>query len=242
MRGSGKHLAARPRSKSSTRLGIAAMLALTLMVAAGALIALGGHHRVDSATQASSSREQLIDAIAVLRRPQTSADLHSPTITRLLSGYNPKREPWDAWGAPDRPLIRRAAVTPWGEAVFLVPVKPTSGHGQERMLWTTRSFIEGAAAATDVKTFGEVNNVGQVKRRIGGREEVLDRFVAVVPDGVAKVLLGRLVMRVSDNVAAAQANGKLVGATPVMFWFGPDGNAVRRIAFVAGRYRSFAVN
>jgi hypothetical protein len=242
MRGRGKHLAARFRSESTTRLAIAAMLALTLMVTAGgALVVLGGHHRVDSATRAVSSREQLINAIVVLRRTQTSADLHSPIIARLLSGYNPKREPWDAWGAPDRPLIRRAAVTPWGEAVFLVPLKPTSGRDQEGMLWTTRSFIEGAATATEVKTFGEVNNVGQVKRRIGGREEVLDRFVAVVPDGVAKVLLGRLVMRVHDNVAAAQANGKLVGATPVMFWFGPDGNAIRRIVFVAGSYRSVAV-
>jgi hypothetical protein len=220
---------------------IAAVLAVTLVIGAGALILLGRQHRANSPTRAVSDRQQLVDIIGALRRPQTFADLHSPTIARLLSGYQTRREPWDARGAPELPLIRRAAVTPWGEAVFLVPLKPTSGRRQEGLLWTTRSFTDCCSTAADVKTFGEVNNEGQVKRRIGGREEALDRFVAVVPDGVAKVQLGRLMMTVHDNVAAAQANGNLVGPTPVMFWFGPDGNAIRRIGDMAGSYRSLAI-
>jgi hypothetical protein len=49
-------------------------------------------------------------------------------------------------------------------------------------------------------------------------------------------------MLVHDNVAAEQANGNLVGATPVMFWFDTGGHVIRRIGFMAGSYRSFAVS
>lgn len=220
---------------------VAAVLAVTLVIGAGALILLVGQHRAGSPTYAVPGREQLVDIIGALRRPRTSADVHSPTIARLLSGYNPGREPWDARGAPDLPLIRRAAVTPWGEAVFLVPLKPNGGLRQEGLLWTTRSFTDCCVTPAEMQTLGEANNAGRVKRRIGGREEVLDRFVAVVPDGVARVQLGRLVMTVHDNVAAAQASGNLVGRRPTMFWFGPNGNAIRRIGDLAGSYRSLAI-
>jgi len=221
-------------------LAIAAVLAVTLVIAAGALVLLGGHRQAASPTGAVSGRQQLVDVVAVLRRPQTSADLHSPAIARLLSTYHGRLEP--GWGAPDRPLIRRAIMTPWGQGVFLIPVKPAGGRGQEGLAWATGGFIDCCATAADVKRFGEVNNAGQVNGRTGRRGGAIDRFVAGVPDGVAKVQLGQLVMPVHANVAAAQANGNLVGATPVMLWFGPDGNVIRRIGDMAGDYRSLVVS
>lgn len=223
-------------------LATGAVLAVTLLIAAGALILLGGHHRARTSTRAIAGRHQLVGVIGALRRPQTSVDLHSPTIARLLSAYNPSREPWDSWGAPDLPLIRRAAVTPWGQGVFLIPVKPTSGRRQEGLLWSTSSFTDCCATAADMRAQGFVNNAGQAMRRTVGHGEAIDRFVAVIPDGVAKVQLGHLVMAVHNNVAAAQANGNLVGATPVMFWFGPDGDVIRRIGDLVGSYRSVAVS
>jgi len=218
-------------------LATAAVLVVTLVIAGGALILLGGHHRAGNPTRASSGRQQLIFVIEVLRRPQTSADLHSPTIARLLSTYDRSPQRWDRWGAPDLPLIRRATVTPWGEGVFLIPVKPTSGRGQEGLLWATRSFNNCCATAADMKAFGEVNSAGQATSRTVGRGKAIERFLAVVPDGVAKVQLGHLVMPVRDNVAAAQANGNLVGVTPVTFWFGPDGDVIRRIGDLTGKWR-----
>jgi hypothetical protein len=218
------------------------VIAVTLMIAAGALILLGGHHRAASPSRAVAGRQQLVDVIGALRRPQTSTDLHSPAVARLLSSYNQGREPWDSWGAPDLPLIRRATVTPWGEGVFLVPVKPTSARRQEALLWATPSFMNRCATAADMRTHGFVNNAGQATGRTGGRGKALERFIAVVPDGVAKVQLGQLVMPVHDNVAAAQANGKLVGAIPVMFWFGPDGDVIRRIGDLVGHDRSVAIS
>ena len=223
-------------------LAAGAVLAVTLVITGGALILLGGYHRAVSSSRAVSGRQQLVDVIRALRRPQTSADLHSPAVARLLSRYNPSREPWDSWGAPDLRLIRRATVTPWGEGVFLIPVKPTSARRQEGLLWATPGFMDCCATAADMRTQGFVNNAGQATGRTVGRGKALDRFIAVVPDGVAKVQLRHLVMPVHDNVAAAQANGKLVGATPVMFWFGPDGEVIRRIGDLVGSYRSVAVS
>lgn len=228
------------------RVASAAVLSVTLVVslviAVGAVVLLGGNHRAGGPTRAISGRQQLVDAIGVLRRPQTSADLHSPTVARLLSGYNRSRAPWDRWGAPDLPLVRRATVTPWGEAVFLIPVKPTSGRSQEGLLFATRSFTDCCATAADMKTFGEVNNVGPAQGRAARRGKAIERFVAVVPDGVAKVQLGRLVMPVRDNVAAAQAKGNLVGSVPVILWFARDGDAIRRIGDMAGNYRSLTIS
>jgi hypothetical protein len=223
-------------------LATGAVLAVALVIAAGALVLLGRPHRAGRPTSAISGREQLARDIGALRRRQTSADLHSPAIARLLSTYSPSREPWDRWGAPDRPLVRRGAVTPWGQGVFLVPVKPAGDRGQEGLLVATAGFRDCCATAADMRKWGFVMNAGQATSRSIGEAKAVERFVAVVPDSVAKVQLGHLVMPVHDNVAATQASGNSVGATPVMFWFGPDGDVIRRIGDLVGSYRSVAVS
>ena len=207
-RGSGRPLGA---GRIAGGLATAAVVAVALVIGAGALMLARGHHRVAIPTQtssgrANSGRQQLIDDIGALRRPQTYVDLHSPAIARLLSTSKNGIEPSRGWGAPDRALIRRASAR-WG-GIFLVPVKPTRGRGEEGLLWATSRFMDCCATAAELKAFGEVNNAGQVKRRGAGRGQAIDRFVAVVPDGVTKVQLGRLLMPVHDNVAAAQASGQ----------------------------------
>jgi hypothetical protein len=89
---------------------------------------------------------------------------------------------------------------------------------------------------------GDVMNLGQATGRRIGRGKAIERFLTVVPDGVAEVQLGRVVMPVHDNVAVAQASGNLVGAIPVMFWIGAGGEVVRRIGDLAGSYRSVALS
>jgi hypothetical protein len=237
----------RPRGRPGPgRIGgslvMAAALTFTLVIMVGALILLAGHHRPGSSAGAVSGRQQLIDILGPLRRPQAPADLHSPVIARLLSTYNPGRAPWDRRGAPDLPLVRRAAITPWGQAVFLVPVKPVGGRGQEGLLVATRNFTGCCGTPAGLETSGDVVTTGQATGRRVGHGQAIERFIAVVPDGVAEVQLGHLLMRVHNNVAAAQANGRLVGPTPVMFWFDAGGEIIRRIGDLAGSYRSIAVS
>jgi hypothetical protein len=95
--------------------GVVSMVGSLLVVAlvAGALLSLGGS-RQPAGAGSSSGREQLVRILAVLRRPQTNADLSG------LRGADPP----PLLGIPDRPLVRRATTTPWGQTVFFVPVKP----------------------------------------------------------------------------------------------------------------------
>lgn len=211
-------------------LAMAAALLVALAIAAGALLLLGGHKGPPSAGAGVPGRQALIDELGVLRRAQTKADLGA-----LI-------RPNARFGKPDVPLIRRAAVTPWGQTVFFVPVRPRAGRGQEA-LWVLigpRGFSECCVTASELSSQGIVNNAGQATGHRIGHGVARARFFAVVPDGVAKVRIGRLVMAVHDNVAAAQADPRLVGPTPAIFWFGPRGNVLRRIGDLAGSYRSVA--
>jgi hypothetical protein len=88
---------------SLSGLAAATLVAVTVALAAGAVVLLGGHKRVTPAAAAVPGRQQLIDILGVLRRPQTEADLSLPPGMRTL------------FGAPDVSLIRLATITPWGE-------------------------------------------------------------------------------------------------------------------------------
>jgi hypothetical protein len=232
------------KERSAGRLGggllTAAIVSIAIIIAAGGLILPGGHRRASGPAAGNvPGRHALVDELGVLRRPQTLGDLHSPAIADLLATVNPAHQPWSRFGSPDLPLIRRAGVAPWGEAVFLVPVRPVAGRSQEGLLVMVghRGFLDCCATAVDLARWGEVQNAGR-----SGRGSQTARFFAVVPDGITKVELGRVVMRVHHNVAAAEANPGLVGATPVIYWFGSDGHVIRRIGDLVGDYRSVALS
>jgi hypothetical protein len=188
-------------------LAVAALVAVTLAVAGGALILLAGHKRPAASTATNRSRQQLIDILAVLRRPQTKTDL-DPELLRQLS----RNRLLGLHGTPDRPLIRLAAVTPWGEKVFLVPMKPLTAsatsslqgrHPLSRRLPLGLAQRTGETLAvyfTDANGSGGrscCNTAGRIEAGSDGpgiegfrpaHGSGYTRLTSVVPDGVAKVV------------------------------------------------------
>jgi hypothetical protein len=194
-------------------LGTGLVAVITLGIAAAALVLVGGAHKRAAPSAAGSSRQQLIDILGVLRRPQTKADLHSPGIAGFLGAYQRGSTPPQGLllrGSPDIPLIRRAAVTPWGSAVFVIPMKPAPAQAiaaatrtgfPQASLRVRRStifhqervdvFVDGSggggAPASSIETRGVMLSEGAGRSFAGGSTET--RFVLLVPDGVAKVEL-----------------------------------------------------
>ena len=97
-------------------IAIAVVVAVTVAVGASALLLLGGHQRPAS-RPTIKGRQQLINMHPPLRRPQTQDDLPG-FLSQLTQG------PPSVQQIPDLPLVRFATVAPWGEKLFLVPVKP----------------------------------------------------------------------------------------------------------------------
>jgi hypothetical protein len=181
-------------------LALATMVAVTLAILVGAIILLGAHKRSTTAAPEPAGRQELINIIGTLRRPQTSADL-TPAILRIL-----KLGPSPLGGAPDLPLVRFATTTPWGERLYLVPMKPPTaaqleGFARGRHL-PARVFARapfagetlsvmssrgsgGAGDAASITAGAAIQSDGAGHSFAGGSTQT--RFVLVVPDGVAKV-------------------------------------------------------
>ena len=153
------------------------------------------------ATRQPSGRQALVAILAVLRRPQTSADRNSPILTNNLRAL--AQGAGAALGVtPDYPLIRRATTTPWGSPVFLVPVKPLPvkaihpARGStayaplrrqtgEGLMEVDRSGSGGDATASAIEAGHFLGTTGAGRSFAGGSTGT--RVILVVPDGVAKV-------------------------------------------------------
>jgi hypothetical protein len=197
----------------ASAVGVAALVGVTLVIAAGALIVLGGHHSIAirhhtaAPSTADASREQLIRILGVLRRPQTYADLHSPDIARFLALYRSGQAPpfFAGGGTPDVPLIRRAATTPWGTGVFVIPMKPPTAASLAALKARYPNFPinqlaqlrgEGidleigsgggcCSTAAHIQAGHDMTTEGAGRSFAGGSTQT--RLVLLVPDGVAKV-------------------------------------------------------
>lgn len=250
-------------------LGPAAAVALTLLIGAGALILLGAHKRAPSTTTPSTTavpgREQLIDIISVLRRPQTKADREAPILSRALMGGILAR------GTPDVPLVRYATTTPWGEKLYFVPMKPPTAkplaqlhlpagvisrlrtRGETLGVFSARGGGGGGTAA-DIEAGYGWQTEGAGRSFAGGSTET--RIILVVPDGVAKVAFvlprqsspgqpGAPIYRhaltvtvpVHDNVAAVQVDRQCCQGRAPMIWYAADGHVVRRVGNPAAANR-----
>ncbi len=182
----------------------AVVVAITLAVAGGALILLGDHNRQTAGTASTASipgRQELIQIVGVLRRPQTKADLPGWLGSGLTRGPIAVLQ-----GEPDFALVRYATTTPWGEKLYLVPRKPATttqlaslarrfpadsrliAHRRrsgETLSVMSRGGEAGAANAAGIAASGLIETEGAGHSFAGGSSET--RIILVVPDGVAKV-------------------------------------------------------
>lgn len=205
--------ARRTRTSGIRRAGggllTAALVAVTLLVAGGALILLGGHkHPAGQAAAAIPGRQRLIDTLGVLRRRQTKADLDSPQIVRYLqlAAINRLSMFPISRGTPDTRLIRLATVTPWGEPVFVIPMKPPNASelaqlrrehphlppafftGPALRQESIDLYADGSgccATSADIEQYGDLQMEGAGRAFAGGSTRT--RFIVLVPDGVATV-------------------------------------------------------
>ena len=119
-----------PAGALPTTLAAAAALA----VAAIAIIALGNRSHTSTSPESPPvppAASRLVSELAVLRRPQTPADLNS-TYLDLFLRNGVATPPRGRLGQPIRSLIRLATITPWGEKVFLVPLIAPDGTSDAR--------------------------------------------------------------------------------------------------------------
>jgi len=181
-------------------------VAVAIVIAVVALTEFGHYTPRPATASAIPGRQQLIDLLAVLRRPQTKADLDPRLLSRLK-----RSDPLEALqGTPDLPLIRLATVTPWGEKVFLVPMKPPTPSALRAGAhkFTGRGLTAILARRTDQETLGVFTTLdgtgyggccitaasikaldgsdGTESSPLHGTEST--RLINVVPDGVAKIV------------------------------------------------------
>jgi hypothetical protein len=225
-------------------------LAVTVAVGSAALVLLG-KHRAPARTPAVAGRQQLINILGVLRRPQTPADLSSRAIQQFLHRPFPIN-----LGTPDIPLIRKAAVTPWDSAVYFIPEKPPArtsrpsaipaDRTQEGLFVLVGSGGSCCATAANIERGGSLQSEGAGRSFAGGSTET--KLVIVVPDGVARVVfvLPRQPERgspgapiyprslevgvpVRGNVAAVRVRRECCSGPVPMIWYAADGHPIKRI-------------
>jgi hypothetical protein len=173
-------------------------------IVVGALVLLRGATTPRPTTKpAGNTIQHLVDILAVLRRPQTNADrslsdsvLGGPDIGLRIHT-----------GTPDLPLSRLATVTPWGQKVFIAPMKPLTPPEitrlEHRYPGLARAFERRPAQTLTLGLFASgAASFGSVADIEAGKESVFDgansilgldgpappiRVVITIPDGVAKV-------------------------------------------------------
>jgi hypothetical protein len=200
------HVTGRPVRRGNRGGMLAIALSAGVALAVAAVILVAGHGQSDghraARTTAVPGRQQLIDMLGVLRRPQNHGDLHSFFIARLLQRYRQGEGGFfGRTGTPDIPLIRRAATTPWGTGIFLIPVEPPTAAQRARLPAPARRWVamrdqEGimlfvdsgggccdTAASVEAGLGAQTDGAG--RNFAGGSTQT--RLIKIVPDGVVKV-------------------------------------------------------
>ncbi len=167
-----------PAGALPTTLAAAAALA----VAAIAIIALGNRSHTSTSPESPPvppAASRLVSELAVLRRPQTPADLKSTYLDLFLRNGVPT-PPRGRLGQPIRSLIRLAAITPWGEKVFLVPVIAPDRTA-------TLALVAGGSSCCSTAADIAAGQAGLLSGSGGPGSASRNSVVSVFPDGVAKV-------------------------------------------------------
>ena len=209
--GAGRARVLRPRGRPTMAHGSRGMVAVLLSTAAvialvlGAVVALGGHRRparTPAPAPSAASPRQLVDILGVLRRPQNAADRPAALLSEYTRGLG-----LAFVGTPDVALMRYATTTPWGERLYLVPMRPPTAQeiarlaqrapaSRRQLLRMLRDRPEtlmvfsakgagGAGDAADIENGQGIGTEGAGRSFAGGSTST--RITVVVPDGVAKV-------------------------------------------------------
>jgi hypothetical protein len=181
---------------TATTLPILLAVAVTVIVAAFALTLFHHGRQSPPATPASSTqatRQQLIQMLGILRRPQTKADLNPK--------FNPFAGPLAQQGYPklDRALVRVVTIPAWHAKVGVEPAtwqpsrsSPQRSEGVDLELWIGNkptippsSHIGTGPRPTSVETVRAhgLALAGNVRGK-----DLMDG-VLLVPDGVARITL-----------------------------------------------------
>jgi hypothetical protein len=185
---------------------IVALAALALLGSGG-----GGH---PASTAAATPRDQLLATLAVLRRPQTTADRSLPVLS---------------------------STAPWGAKVFLVPMVNhgeslsvrggPGGPGNDRRGFTATDIAEGRAVV-DEAGFGRARHPFRflvvVPDGVTIVRVVFDEPHPLRPGSQALQLVAE--GPVQGNVASLQALGVKPSRPWVMVWLNAQHKAIKRIA------------
>ena len=217
--------------------------------------------------RANASRRALINELAPLRRPQTAAE------SRFAQTLNRSEPPFEELhGTPDRGLVRYATTTPWGERVYLVPIRPwtpqrvhagagPSVHGAppvENLVAYSRS--RGEAAFGDARRIRSAPVGNEEAGTLSHGRSTTTRLFELVPDGIAKVTWVlprqpggpqygyptyprvRLLSAPVRGNVAAAETGRELGSREVMRWYAADGHVARTFGSIAAARRVVAVD
>ncbi|MBV9605159.1 MAG: hypothetical protein JO027_08630 [Solirubrobacterales bacterium] len=229
--------ARRPVARLGRLWPVAVSTAIVLAVVIAAVAVLSHGHAPSAPARpgpAVSFDRQLLDTFAVLRRPQTAADLRAPlpAFLRVSSspaclGANSARLPCTL--KVDPPLIRTVAVPGSRYEVGIFPVNVQSGAPPLRTLRDVAVTLDGpgvrGAAGTGPWGLTSIRTRGLVVSDYVSAG--VNRGVFLVPDGVARVVIGPVHLldpsistrfaptdgataAVHDNVALFQLNGLTV--------------------------------
>jgi hypothetical protein len=219
---------------------ISFVIAITLLIGAGAVILLRGHTAAPSHNPSTgngagrSTRQELISSLAVLQRPQTTAD-------RAFGATGWPQPPRTSGqrAVLDRPLIRLVTTTPSGDEAFIVPLKILDRHSSTEVvaLWAQ------GIGWSDYSTVSEVNGGGAwgpLHTTTQPDGTLRSRFFEIVPNGVSKVVFynatgtklplrfdGSSTAYVTNNFAHFTDQG---GARTVFAsWYSPTGQLIKRV-------------
>lgn len=187
-------------------------LVVTVVIAAVALTAFKHGHASSSTAgvgSASSSRQQLIQTLGVLRRPQAKSDLDTRAyppnfqIPGPLAHRHPRAPAWLVrWGYPelDRPLVR-VVTTVHGDKVSIAPAtwQPAlpSTRRAEGLIIAIQDPGSGVTGTGPGPTSVAALRADGLAVFTYGANDT-NRGVVVVPDGVAKVTLGPVRIPLSE--------------------------------------------
>ena len=211
---------------------MAALLGVAVAIAVGA-IALVSHGQGTPAGDTAGT-QQLIAKLAVLRRPQTAADI-LPSDLHIRSRLSPP-------GTVIPQLTRLVRVLP-DARLYLVVTTWSPDSTWSRRLGDQVSIVEisgGHAAQTVPSPAADLTNANEVfdltPAGLGSPSQRGDYNVGIVPDGVARVRWtfpnrqnepgAVLDVAVAENVAVTQARRDTGPLVLRAAWYAPDGQRV----------------